>query len=160
MFRKAIESVTEEQVQKGSPELKNLYDGLVMTETQLLSVSICILDRGWADKLRLSGKRSKDKSKWGDKLERESLKHVPVYNVLPFHHFFFPPSQPQVFRRHGLEQIKPVIGEKFDPSQQEAMFELPLPDKKPGTVAHTVRLGWTLHSRCIRSAQVGVVKDN
>ncbi|XP_047478349.1 grpE protein homolog 1, mitochondrial-like [Penaeus chinensis] len=102
VFRKAIESVTEEQVQKGSPELKNLYDGLVMTETQLLSV----------------------------------------------------------FRRHGLEQINPAIGEKFDPSQQEAMFELPLPDKAPGTVAHTIRLGWTLHSRCIRSAQVGVVKDN
>lgn len=52
VFRKAIESVTEEQVQKGSPELKNLYDGLVMTETQLLSVSICVLDRGWADELR------------------------------------------------------------------------------------------------------------
>lgn len=104
-------------------------------------------------------KEVKIKVNGGDELE--SLKRVPVYNVLPFYHFLFsPPSQPQVFRRHGLEQIKPVIGEKFDPSQQEAMFELPLPDKKPGTVAHTVRLGWTLHSRCIRSAQVGVVKDN
>lgn len=65
----------------------------------------------------------------------------------------------QVFRRHGLVQITPEMGEKFDPSFQEAMFELPLPDKEPGTVAHVIRTGWTLHSRCIRSAQVGVVKD-
>lgn len=65
----------------------------------------------------------------------------------------------QVFRRHGLEQIVPKLGEKFDPSLQEAMFELPLPEQETGTVAHVIRSGWTLHSRCIRSAQVGVVKN-
>lgn len=65
----------------------------------------------------------------------------------------------QVFRRHGLEQILPRIGEKFDPSLQEAMFELPVPEQETGTVAHVIRTGWTLHSRCIRSAQVGVVKN-
>ncbi|XP_071552053.1 grpE protein homolog 1, mitochondrial [Panulirus ornatus] len=101
VFRKAIESVPVDTIQQGSSDLKNLYDGLVMTENQLLTV----------------------------------------------------------FRRHGLVQIMPEIGEKFDPSFQEAMFELPLPDKEPGTVAHIIRTGWTLHSRCIRSAQVGVVKD-
>lgn len=65
----------------------------------------------------------------------------------------------QVFRRHGLEQISPKIGEKFDPSLQEAMFELPVPEQETGTVAHVIRSGWTLHSRCIRSAQVGVVRN-
>ncbi|KAK7017527.1 GrpE protein 1, mitochondrial [Halocaridina rubra] len=101
VFHKAIDSVPKEKVEKGSSDLKTLYDGLVMTENQLLSV----------------------------------------------------------FRRHGLSEIIPEIGEKFDPSLQEAMFELPLPDKDPGTVAHVIRSGWKLHSRCIRSAQVGVVKD-
>ncbi|XP_068212052.1 grpE protein homolog 1, mitochondrial [Palaemon carinicauda] len=65
-----------------------------------------------------------------------------------------------VFRRHGLTQFIPEIGDKFDPSLQEAVFELPAPDKEPGTVAHVIRSGWKLHSRCIRSAQVGVVKDS
>lgn len=101
VFHKAIETVPPEKIESGSSDLKTLYDGLVMTESQLLSV----------------------------------------------------------FRRHGLEQVTPKIGEKFDPSLQEAMFELPFPEQETGTVAHVIRSGWTLHSRCIRSAQVGVVKN-
>ncbi|KAK8377688.1 hypothetical protein O3P69_013970 [Scylla paramamosain] len=101
VFHKAIESVPSEKIESGNSDLKTLYDGLVMTENQLLSV----------------------------------------------------------FRRHGLEKIVPKLGEKFDPSLQEAMFELPLPEQETGTVAHVIRFGWTLHSRCIRSAQVGVVKN-
>ncbi|KAK3863369.1 hypothetical protein Pcinc_030856 [Petrolisthes cinctipes] len=104
VFRKAIESVPDDKINEGNNnnrDLKSLYEGVVMTETQLLTV----------------------------------------------------------FRRHGLEQVVPKEGDKFDPSLQEAMFELSAPDKTPGTVAHIIRLGWTLHSRCIRSAQVGVVKS-
>lgn len=101
VFHKAIESVPAEKINKENSDFKNLYDGLVMTENQLLTV----------------------------------------------------------FRRHGLMQITPQIGDKFDPSVQEAMFELSLPDKEPGTVAHIIRSGWSLHSRCIRSAQVGVVQE-
>ncbi|XP_076040954.1 grpE protein homolog, mitochondrial Roe1 [Oratosquilla oratoria] len=101
VFRKAIESVPEEEIKSSGGSLKALYDGLVMTENQLLSV----------------------------------------------------------FRRHGLEQISPQMGQKFNPAEQEAMFEVPDPNKTPGTVAHIVRTGWKLHDRCIRSSQVGVVKD-
>lgn len=39
VFRKAIESVPPEKVDHGNSDLKTLYDGLVMTENQLLSVS-------------------------------------------------------------------------------------------------------------------------
>ncbi|XP_064092188.1 grpE protein homolog 1, mitochondrial-like [Macrobrachium nipponense] len=102
VFHKAVSSVPEERIKEGPSDLKTLYDGLVMTENQLLSV----------------------------------------------------------FRRHGLTQFIPEIGDKFDPSLQEAMFELAAPDKEPGTVAHVIRSGWKLHARCIRSAQVGVVKDS
>ncbi|KAK4310006.1 hypothetical protein Pmani_018384 [Petrolisthes manimaculis] len=102
VFRKAIESVPNDKINESNRDLKNLYEGVAMTETQLLTV----------------------------------------------------------FRRHGLEQVVPKEGDKFDPSLQEAMFELPPNDNNaPGTVAHIIRKGWTLHSRCIRSAQVGVVKS-
>ncbi|KAL7632481.1 UNVERIFIED_CONTAM: hypothetical protein RMT77_017194 [Armadillidium vulgare] len=102
VFRKAIESVPEEKKKEADPVFSSLYDGVVMTETHLISV----------------------------------------------------------FRRHGLKQIELKEGEKFDPSVQEAMFEVPVTDGKlPGTVAHVIRPGWKLHERCVRSAQVGVVKD-
>ena len=43
VFHKAIESVPSEKIQSGSSDLKTLYDGLVMTESQLLSVSFVSL---------------------------------------------------------------------------------------------------------------------
>ena len=36
----------------------------------------------------------------------------------------------QVFNRHGLSNITPVVGEtKFDPNMHEALFQIPVPDK-------------------------------
>ncbi|MCL4145108.1 UNVERIFIED_CONTAM: hypothetical protein GTU68_040425 [Idotea baltica] len=102
IFRKAIESVPEEKVKEADALFVSLYDGVAMTENQLLGV----------------------------------------------------------FRRHGLQRVIPKEGDKFDPSEQEAMFEVPLSEgKSPGCVAHVIRHGWKLHERCVRSAQVGVVKE-
>lgn len=85
------------------------------------------------------------------------LSHLPLALVLEGN---LMSNFTQVFRRHGLERIVPQAGEKFDPSIQEAMFEVPLAEgQEPGTVAHVVRTGWKLHDRCVRSAQVGVVKE-
>ena len=39
----------------------------------------------------------------------------------------------QVFRVNGVEPFRPE-GEKFDPNQHEALFQLPDPSKEPGTV--------------------------
>ena len=39
----------------------------------------------------------------------------------------------QVLRRNGVEPFRPE-GEKFDPNQHEALFQLPDPSKEPGTV--------------------------
>lgn len=102
VFRKALESVSPEDFKEGGEQLRGLYDGLSMTETQMLNV----------------------------------------------------------FKRHGLRLLSLDIGSRFDPSSQEAMFEVAATgDLKPGDVAHILRHGWQLHDRCIRSAQVGVVKD-
>ncbi|XP_074643872.1 grpE protein homolog 1, mitochondrial-like [Tubulanus polymorphus] len=98
---KATESIPKEEITNSNPHLKNLYEGLVMTDTQL---------------------------------------H-------------------KVFTRHGLEQINPSAGEKFDPYVHEALFQQPSPDKEPGTVAVVSKIGYKLHSRTIRPALVGVISD-
>lgn len=60
--------------------------------------------------------------------------------------------------RHGIEKVDP-IGQQFDPNQHEATFEIAQPDKEPGTVFHVQQNGYTLNSRVLRPAKVGVVKD-
>jgi len=63
----------------------------------------------------------------------------------------------KVFTRHGLVQIRPTEGEKFDPNIHEAMFQQSPPEgKAPGTVASVTKVGYTLHSRTLRPAIVGV----
>lgn len=60
--------------------------------------------------------------------------------------------------KHGIEKIDPM-GEQFDPNHHEATFEIPQPDKEPGTVFHVQQLGYTLNNRVLRPAKVGLVKD-
>lgn len=60
--------------------------------------------------------------------------------------------------KHGIEKVDPM-GEVFDPNQHEATFEIAQPDKEPGTVFHVQQSGYTLNSRVLRPAKVGVVKD-
>ncbi|KAH0614677.1 uncharacterized protein H6S33_000313 [Morchella sextelata] len=59
-------------------------------------------------------------------------------------------------KKHGLEKIDP-IGEAFDPNRHEAMFQVPMADKEPGSVFHVQQTGFTLNGRTIRAAKVGVV---
>lgn len=60
---------------------------------------------------------------------------------------------------HGIAKIDP-LGEQFDPNQHEATFELAQPDKEPGTVFHVQQPGYTLNSRVLRPAKVGIVKGS
>lgn len=60
--------------------------------------------------------------------------------------------------RHGIEKVDPT-GQQFDPNQHEATFEIVQQDKEPGTVFHVQQSGYTLNSRVLRPAKVGVVKD-
>jgi len=63
----------------------------------------------------------------------------------------------QVFKRHGLEKINPTeTEEKFDPNLHEALFQVPVPDKDPNIVMIVQKVGYSLQSRTIRPALVGV----
>ncbi len=60
--------------------------------------------------------------------------------------------------RHGIRRIDPRPGEKFDHERHEAMFEVPTAELDPGTVAHVMEAGYTIHDRLLRPARVGVAK--
>lgn len=61
-----------------------------------------------------------------------------------------------VFRKHGIEVISPVVGDRFDPSVHEAMFEAPVPGTRAGDIIQVSADGFMLHDRLLRPAKVGV----
>ncbi len=61
-----------------------------------------------------------------------------------------------VFKKHGIEQIAPKVGDKFDPQIHQAMFEAPVPGTKAGDIIQVAAEGFMLHDRLLRPAQVGV----
>lgn len=101
ILQQATQSVPEKELQENK-HLRDLYDGLVMTEAQLQ----------------------------------------------------------KVFLKHGLEQIIPQKGDKFDPHYHEALFQVPAEDAKMASNVATVeKLGYKLHDRTLRPALVGVFKS-
>lgn len=61
-----------------------------------------------------------------------------------------------VLKKHGVTEINPAIGEVFDPQLHQAMFEAPLPATKAGQIIQVMGVGFLLHDRLLRPAQVGV----
>jgi len=61
-----------------------------------------------------------------------------------------------VFSKHGVTPIAPDTGEQFNPNEHEAMFEAPVPGTKAGEIIQVMTVGFMLHDRLLRPAQVGV----
>jgi molecular chaperone GrpE len=61
-----------------------------------------------------------------------------------------------VFGRHGITVVTPQLGERFDPTVHQAMFEAPLPGTRAGDIIQVAAPGFLLHDRLLRPAQVGV----
>jgi molecular chaperone GrpE len=61
-----------------------------------------------------------------------------------------------VFKKHGIEAIMPEVGDAFDPQHHQAMFEAPLPGTKAGEIIQVATVGFMIHDRLLRPAQVGV----
>ncbi|MEN6541383.1 nucleotide exchange factor GrpE [Parvibaculum sp.] len=62
------------------------------------------------------------------------------------------------FERHGIKEITPAPGDRFDANLHEAMFEVPGTGQPAGTVVHVVEAGYTIGDRLLRAARVGVAK--
>ncbi|TYZ58347.1 hypothetical protein PybrP1_000819 [[Pythium] brassicae (nom. inval.)] len=63
----------------------------------------------------------------------------------------------KVFREFNINQVG-AVGDKFDPNLHDALFEYEDASKEPGSIGQLMKTGYLLNSRCIRPAQVGVVK--
>ncbi|TCP61121.1 molecular chaperone GrpE [Rhodovulum bhavnagarense] len=61
-----------------------------------------------------------------------------------------------VFSKHGIERIAPAVGDAFDPLLHQAMFEAPVPETRAGDIIQVMAVGFMLHDRLLRPAQVGV----
>jgi molecular chaperone GrpE len=61
-----------------------------------------------------------------------------------------------VLTKHGVTTISPAVGDIFDPQMHQAMFEAPLPGTKAGQIIQVMTVGFLLHDRLLRPAQVGV----
>ena len=61
-----------------------------------------------------------------------------------------------VFSKHGVTPIAPENGDVFNPQEHEAMFEAPVPGTKAGEIIQVMAVGFMLHDRLLRPAQVGV----
>ncbi len=62
------------------------------------------------------------------------------------------------FERHGIREITPAPGDRFDANLHEAMFEVPGSGQPAGTVVHVVEAGYMIGDRLLRAARVGVAK--
>ena len=63
----------------------------------------------------------------------------------------------RVLQRHGVRRLDP-LGQKFDPHQHQAMFEIETADVPPGAVAQVAQPGYALGERVLRPALVAVAK--
>lgn len=61
-----------------------------------------------------------------------------------------------VLTKHGVKPISPAVGDQFDPQEHQAMFEAPVPGTKAGQIIQVMTVGFLLHDRLLRPAQVGV----
>ncbi|WIY26828.1 nucleotide exchange factor GrpE [Parasedimentitalea psychrophila] len=61
-----------------------------------------------------------------------------------------------VFSKHGIQNVAPQVGDRFDPQMHEAMFEAPVPGTRAGDIIQVAAEGFMLHDRLLRPAQVGV----
>jgi len=65
----------------------------------------------------------------------------------------------QTLFKYNVKPFDPT-GDKFDPNRHEALLQVPVPDKVPGTVLECAKIGYTIKDRTLRAAQVVVVADS
>lgn len=53
-----------------------------------------------------------------------------------------------MFNANGVSKLTAEVGQKLDPNQHEAMFDVPNPDAEPGTIAVIVKVSAPCNLRC------------
>ena len=62
----------------------------------------------------------------------------------------------EILKKFDIEEFDPT-NQEYDPNLQESLLEVPTPPGyKPNYVAMTMRTGYTIKGRLLRSARVGI----
>jgi molecular chaperone GrpE len=64
-----------------------------------------------------------------------------------------------VFSQHGIKQVNPKAGDRFDPNVHQAIAEVPGTGQPNGSVVQVTQTGFTIGGRLLRPAMVLVAKD-
>jgi len=60
-----------------------------------------------------------------------------------------------IFRDHGVEEINPKLGNKFDHNEQESIGTVPTEnEKEDDEIAQVIKKGYKLHGKIIRPASI------
>lgn len=62
--------------------------------------------------------------------------------------------------KHGVEEVNPAGGDKFNPDVHEAVAMLSNPELENNTIMHVAQIGYVLNGRTVRAAQVVIVKNS
>ncbi len=62
-----------------------------------------------------------------------------------------------MMEKHGVTKLEP-LGQRFDPNQQQAMYEVPTTEVPDGTVVEVMQAGYAIADRVLRPALVAVSK--
>lgn len=62
-----------------------------------------------------------------------------------------------VLKKYGLRKISVVLGEAFDPKEQEAIGEV-FSEYDPGSITEEIESGYILHGKILRPAKVKISK--
>ena len=63
----------------------------------------------------------------------------------------------RVLERHGVRRME-AVGQKFDPSFHQAMFEVESADAPAGTIVQVAQPGYAIGERVLRPALVGIAR--
>jgi molecular chaperone GrpE len=63
----------------------------------------------------------------------------------------------KMLEKHGVTKLEP-LSQRFDPNQQQAMYEVPTTEVPEGTVVEVMQAGYTIGDRVLRPALVAVSK--
>jgi len=64
-----------------------------------------------------------------------------------------------VFSKHGIKQVNPKAGDRFDPNVHQAIAEVPGTGQPNGAVVQVTQTGFTIGGRLLRPAMVLVARD-
>jgi len=67
------------------------------------------------------------------------------------------------FEEKGIEEVRPSLGDGFDPNFHDALFEMEAPadgSAKAGTIGLVLKVGWKRGTSILRPATVGVVRKS